>query len=145
MKTMLTVTISIFVFALPLAVQAQAGHGSVQVTYPEAEQPLWQRDSSYAAAYPRQLAMNGVTGCAVYNLEFNETGEIQNKSRVAVSRGRNLARETERLIDTWDWQPADPQAAQAGEVQVRVDYCMASGTEDEVIAQCQQQTEQTCS
>lgn len=146
MKIILKAALSVVGLALTItAVQAQQGHGSVKVTYPQAEQPLWQMSSEYEPGYPRRLAMDGVTGCAVYDLEIDENGQIENKSRVAISRGRHLARETERLIDSWDWQAADTDTPQAGEVQVRVDYCMARGPQDEVAAQCQQQAEQSCS
>lgn len=146
MKTYLIATLSLLSIALSFgAVHAQDGHGSVKVSYPQAEQPIWKRSTQYEAGYPRRLAMNGVTGCAVYDLEFNEGGEIENKSRVAASSGRHLTRETEQLIDSWDWRAADPEAPQAGEVQVRVDYCMARGTQEEVIAQCERQVQQSCS
>lgn len=146
MKPAFFATLCTFAFtAFVSAAVAQDGHATVHVSYPQSAEPAWVYASDYVPAYPRRLAQEGTTGCAVFNLDIDEQGEITNSERVATSSGRRLGQESERLIKSWDWRAATPESPQAAQVQVRVDYCMAQGTADEVVQACAQQAQYSCS
>ncbi|WP_176365130.1 energy transducer TonB [Pseudoalteromonas ulvae] len=141
-KTML---ISILVFSTSLFANTQ--YADIQVTQisPVPEQAIWQRSTHVSPKYPVKLAMNGVVGCAVYNVAISEQGKTQAIKLISqVSTKNSLAKEGRKIIKKFAWQPQPDQIAKASEQVIRLDFCMGGDSLEASEARCKQQTQFSC-
>jgi len=120
---------------------------NVHETYlvPESSDALsWVRVSPENLSMPRKLERKGAKGCGIFSFNINSDGyakEIKTEALVSSFGLRRLAKE---YIESWRWEPK-PSGGIEETVLLRLDFCIAGATQEEVKAVCEYQATLPCS
>jgi len=111
---------------------------------PEAGQQVWLRKKQVTPAYPFELAQQGVVGCGVFKLSLSESGKLEQLELVSSVPKDIVLKPTAKVIKGWKWVLADGQQAKAEQQLIRLDFCMAPGSAEQVHQLCVQQSQYAC-
>jgi len=90
--------------ALPVANAAQTTHyADVKLTHlmPVQSEAQWLRAKQVTPKYPIKLAMNGVTGCGVFQLTVNKDGRTEDIELVASVPEKVIYQPAKKIIKNW--------------------------------------------
>lgn len=123
-----------------------AGHAYVKLTEitPTAEQALWSRSKDVPVGYPVELAMDGVTGCAVLKVTIDSDGDTDEVTLMSGVPSREMKFSARKLVRDWDWMNRSERPDAAETKLIRLDFCMERGTKDVAIAACEEQVKLEC-
>lgn len=122
------------------------GNAHVKLTQlePAAEQALWSREKDFPVAYPIELAMDGITGCAVLEVKVDSDGDTDAIELVSGVPSREMKFSAPKLVRSWDWVNRTERPNAAETKLIRLDFCMERGDESAAIAACEAQAKLEC-
>lgn len=121
-----------------------SAHVKLTEISPTAEAAIWSRAKDFPVGYPVELAMDGVTGCAVLEVTIDSDGDTDEVELVSGVPSREMKFSARKLVHKWDWVNRSEQPNAAETKLIRLDFCMARGTEDTAIAACEEQAKLEC-
>ncbi|PTB87675.1 energy transducer TonB [Pseudidiomarina aestuarii] len=121
-----------------------SAHVKLSQLEPAAEEALWSREKDYPVAYPMELAMDGVTGCAVLEVKVDSDGDTDAIELVSGVPSREMKFSAPKLVRSWEWVNRTERPNAAETKLIRLDFCMERGDESVAIAACEAQAKLEC-
>lgn len=106
--------------------------------------PSWERDSDAPLHYPRSLAMNEIAGCGIFDVLVGLQGQTEAIRLITASPAQLVSLPAQRLIESWQWQPAGNAPAAAETKRIRLDFCYSRRSQSDAAQMCRAQREQSC-
>lgn len=144
MKSQIAKFISIF--PIIIASNASANYADVKLTHikPNKSEAQWIREKQVTPMYPVELAMKGVTGCGVFRVTVNESGNNDNIELVSSIPKKGIYKPAKKVIKKWKWKNASGQPNTIEQKLIRLDFCMGGKTQADSKARCEEQAKMQC-
>lgn len=104
----------------------------------------WVRVSPEALSMPRKIERAGAKGCGIFSFNINGDGYAKDIKTEAIVPSFGLRRLAKEYIESWRWEPK-PTGGIEETVLLRLDFCIAGATREEVRAVCEHQVTLPCS
>ncbi|WP_088329418.1 energy transducer TonB [Lacimicrobium sp. SS2-24] len=125
---------------------AANNYASVELTHlqPTKTDSTWLREKQFMPRYPIELAMKGVAGCGVFNVEVDENGSTERITLISSVPEKVISKPAINVIKDWDWKLAEGKMPASEEKLLRLDFCMGGSSQEESLAKCKQQATMAC-
>ena len=111
---------------------------------PESGEALsWERSFPETMFMPRDIERAGVRGCGIFSFNIGKDGKAKDIETEAAVPRFGLSRLARDYIKLWRWE-AKPSGGIEEQVLLRLDFCIAGATEDEVQQFCAYQATLPC-
>jgi hypothetical protein len=137
-----------FIFSMLASLSASATHyAHVTLTelQPTPQDAVWSRTKQVTPAYPVEMAMNGIAGCVVFNVNVDKNGDTESIDLVTAVPTKGIAKAVKKDLEKWQWHNITGKPNAAEQKLLRLDYCMGGNTEAEAAARCELQAKMECS
>lgn len=140
----LTLLVFSLLTSLPLSAMNYA-HVTLTELQPTPQNALWSRTTQVTPAYPIEMAMQGIAGCAVFNLSIDSEGKTQSIDVVTTVPAKGIAKAAKKELKKWQWHNTTGKPNAPEQKTLRLDYCMGGNSEAEAAARCELQAKVECS
>lgn len=111
---------------------------------PESGEALsWERSFPETMFMPRDIERAGVRGCGIFSFNIGKDGKAKDIETEAAVPSFGLSRLAKDYIKLWRWE-AKPSGGIEEQVLLRLDFCIAGATEEEVKQFCAYQATLPC-
>lgn len=135
------------VATLLLGAQAEAmNHADVHLSHisPTKEESIWLREKQFTPMYPKELAMQGIAGCGIFNVHIDKDGHTDSVNLIRSIPKKGIAKPASKVIKSWKWVTHNGKAKAAEDRIIRLDFCMGGATQEEAQQLCAAQALLAC-